>query len=321
MSDENETVQLAVLTEYLSADHVSVLSDGETGPGQILQIIGGIIHQHSPGTPVVLTGDLARSVQDNFDARGIDVQYHLARGANLVSAKTMRNPEGSVTIYLPAWFAFGFEGEDDEGRRWRYQYAAFTAAHESAHALYRAREEDDEAIFNALQITTAEEQHYAQAAGLIIDEYRAQLAAESVLPSPSSFIESLESDATALTESMDEARRLVGSDVPTAARIHGDALTNFAKALALSAAEARARGDGASEPPRQHTSWTSFGASAWAGLRLVLERLPLGYAPADMAVLIEVTREVMELVRVLEAQSGIERAWNGDDAFMYWSAS
>ena len=320
MSDEGEAAGPIVFTDYLPADYVSLLGDDANAAGQLMHILGGIVHKYAPGTPLVLTGDFARSIQDNSDARGIPAQYDLARGANLVSAKTMRNPEGSMTIYLPAWFVFGFDDEDDEQRAWRYQYAAFTAAHEAAHALHREREEDSEATFNALQITSAEDQHYAQAAGLIVEEYRAQLAAESVLVNPSNFIENLEADLDSLTESMGQAKRLAGSDVPTAARIHGDALTNFAKGLALAAAEARARGDESSALPLEHSSWARF-APVWSGLRVALDRLPAGYSQADMAMLAALTHELMELVRVLEAQSGIERIWHGENPLMYWRAA
>lgn len=307
--------------EYLPEIAADSLSNRESAPGQLVQIIAQIVGQAAPHTRVVISGDFVQSVEDNFASRGIRAGgYDRDRGGNVVSAKTMRNADGHSTIYFAPELIFGFEGESETWRTMRFRLVAFTAAHEVAHALHRERGEDSEATFYALNPSTAEDQHYITAAGTVIEEYRAQLAAESISSNPSDFTENIRSDLDALQAAVVEARRLAAVDVYQAARLHDKAMTVFVKGLALSAAEIRARRVDATPLPTDHPLWAMYAAPIYDQLEEVLGQLPDGYKRATLPLLGGVTKALFSAFRTLEANTGIDHVWAGEQEMMFWKS-
>lgn len=304
--------------EFLPDEYVSMLFDNSSPASEVFQAMAELVHRIAPGTTVAITGDFQQSVQANFDRRDVQVSYHMQRGANLVSAKTMPRGDGGSIVYFPAWLAFPTEDEAPQETTWRIAYALHMAAHESAHALHRMRDEDAEATFATMGVSTSEEQHYIQAAGLVIEEYRAQVAAEGVLPMPGSFFEGLTDDLDAFATSILDARQLSTDDVPAASVIQDEATTNLWKALALAAAESRVRDESPDDPLRAHPLWVKLVELFWPELCAALNELPESYESADSELLERTTRAVALTIRHSETLAGIERTWEGDDAFMWW---
>ena len=314
-----DVVPVSVKTEYLPDDAIAVLGDRDATPSVVLRAIVGTIIQTAPDALIVITGDFVQSVQDNFDARGVKVTYGTKRGANFVSAKTMRNAEGGATIYLPLGLVFGSDDESQEQLTWRVSYVLGMAAHEAVHALNHNQAEDSEAVFNEMQITTASEVYYATEAGTIVKEYRAQVSAELAFPYPGSFIESLCDDADHFGGAVDEARRFVPSDVPAAAAIQGAAGTNLWKAMALAAAESRVRGGELPVSVAENALWRLYAAPLWEAWVAVLSQLPPGNERAGLDRLTAVTRQLMKLLAASERLAGVQRSWDdGGGAYMHW---
>ncbi|TFB84245.1 hypothetical protein [Cryobacterium luteum] len=309
---------VSIKTEYLPDDVIAVLGDQNATPGLVLKAIVGTIIQTAPDALIVITGDFVQSVQDNFDARGVKVTYGTKRGANFVSAKTMRNAEGGATIYVPSGLICGSDDESQEQLAWRVSYVLGMAAHEAVHALNHDQAEDSEAVFSEMKITTASEVYYATEAGTIVEEYRAQTSAELAFPYPGSFIENLGDDLDHFGGEVDQARQNVPSDVPEAARIQGTACTNLWKAMAFAAAESRVRGVELPASVAENARWQHYAAPLWEAWVAVLAQLPPGNELAGLDRLTVVTRQLMKLLAESERLAGVHRSWDDGGAYMHW---
>lgn len=122
------------------------------------------------GVRLVITGDFVRSVRERSVTTHQQQNYHVARNAGLVGAKTMPRPNGTIDVLIPAvLFApdpdpVVIDGRDALVRR--------TIAHESGHvAIKQAGEasagydDSDWVRLNMLSV-----------ADTVIEEYRAELA-------------------------------------------------------------------------------------------------------------------------------------------------
>lgn len=310
---------LEVSLEYLTAEAGAVLSDPALSPNQLLTGVAGQIALIAPTAHVCVSGDFARSVQDRFDARGIQVQYGTTRGANVAVAKTMRTISGGIDIVVNADVLFLSPDMTEEEAHDQVILLLHLSVHEATHAAHHFTGEDSEATFNRMQIASASDAYYATEAGTIIEEYRAELAAELAFPHPVPFVRALDDDLASLSNSLQAARALNRTDIPGAARATLTAATNYWKALSLLAAYARATNLTIPDTTRTSDSWQRYGEPLWARWRAALDQLPNTADPASSTLLQSITREVMGLLAEFFTLAAISREWDyADREYMYW---
>lgn len=315
----NNIAPITVTFEHIGDDIQQLLLNESLSPNQLLSGMAGAVTSVAPDARVVFTGDFVKSVQDRFDAKGVQVAYGIDRGANTVIAKTMRTVDGmDVVINVDVLFIDPDTAPQDVHSH--VLLLLHTALHEGAHAQHHRAEEDSEATFNAMGIRTSADNYYAIEAGTIIEEFRAELAAEKQFPLIHPYIESLYDDLESLSVSLSEARAASRYDVPTAARIVKAAGTNFWKALSLAAAHCRATGASLPEVITSSPLWQRYGATLWDKLTGALQQLPDPGQSAQIELLQDVTREVMDVLPRYFVSAGVRLGWDPDgDEYMFWN--
>ncbi|GGE91068.1 hypothetical protein [Mycetocola zhadangensis] len=318
-AEPNQGLQRQVIVEYLPEELREFVADPTQYPNQLLTRLAAEVLQISNDAGVVYSANFVRSVQDRFDARGVGIIYGTSRGANVAVAKTMRTADGGVDILIDIDALFIDPESTEEQLDGHHLLLFHLAAHEAIHALHHFRGEDSEAVYNSMNVRSSEQRYFATEAGTIIEEYRAELAAESLHPHPSPFSDVLSSDISAFVASTAEARTMVRTDLHAAARLQSAAFTNLWKALSLLAAEIRVRETALPASVESSSEWQNVAAPLWAEWCVLLGRLPDGQAEADLARLRSVTTDLIQLLKRSYVLARIDRSWDSQDReLMFW---
>ncbi|MFT4398421.1 hypothetical protein ACLTEW_26205 [Gordonia lacunae] len=213
--------------------------------------------------------------------------YTLDRGANTVTAKTLRRDDGNFDIVVDGnWFINHVDDSDQDLER-NSQLLAHLAAHEPQHIVLNLAGLDDSEVVNAASGESATVNDLLPGTAEAVNEFRCELAANRIATSPFPHdAQSVGADLAKFRESLATSVELANSDRWTACVTVMTAAKELLKAVAYAAAFLFYNGrNDRSVPNPLPEHWDRYMARLWPDLLEIFAAIPAADEPVDPAAL------------------------------------
>ena len=213
--------------------------------------------------------------------------YTLDRGANTVTAKTLRRDDGTFDIVVDGnWFINRVDDSDRDLER-NSQLLAHLAAHEPQHIVLKLAGLDDSELANVARGESATVNDFLPGTAEAVNEFRCELAANRIATSPYPHDAlSIGDDLAKFRESLATSVDLADSDRWTACVTVMTAAKELLKAVAYAAAFLfYDGGNDRSAPNPLPECWDRYMAGLWPDLLEIFAGIPAADEPVDPAAL------------------------------------
>ena len=242
---------------------------------------------------LVVTGDFVRSVQERLGEHPAAEDFDLQRGSGLVAGKTMPEADGSIDVLLHSGF-FSTDLNPEE-RASAADLAVRTVVHEAHHVAMRQNDQSYETPADQ----TWRDRNFTSSADSIIDEYRAEAGASTILVaddpswSPLDVLNALSRELGEVTASYQEHHDVekLAFQVETACLIAWRAMAYIAATDVIDPEKSPVTFEVLSNP-----RWQRMAAHSWDKFREVLAGIQPGQAVLTQP---EIAAKVEELAEIL----------------------